>query len=263
MTYNNERQLEESWKNFDAADARWVVVDNASTDRSVAIARDLGATVVERDANYGFSSSNNVGLASASTPYVAFVNPDVTVAPRSLDTLRRSVDLHGGFVAPQLYYGDDTPQPNARGLPTVAQKFANRGARLPWVDPSAYARVDLPHPTYVAWAIGAAIAGRRDSFDLINGWDDKYFIYYEDHDLGLRAWLNGLTVVLDPGITWRHTWQRETTGVNLSAWRHELRSALRFYRQYPDLLTFGRVRRSKRLHRTRAHLWTPADRSSS
>ena len=63
-----------------------------------------------------------------------------------------------------------------------------------------------------------------------------YFIYYEDHEIGLRAWQRGTPVLLDPRVRWTHGWARETVGTNRTAWRHELHSAARFYKHSPELL---------------------------
>lgn len=161
------------------------------------------------------------------------------------------------MVAPQLLNPDGTRQENARGLPHLSAKLANRGLRLPGVEPDDYARADLTVPTYIAWAIGAAVGGPTSLFRSLGGWDERYFIYYEDHDIGLRSWRAGHPVVLDPGVQWVHEWQRETTRLRWSPWRHELRSARVFYREYPSLLR----RRSgiePGLQELQEALWQPA-----
>jgi N-acetylglucosaminyl-diphospho-decaprenol L-rhamnosyltransferase len=97
--------------------------------------------------------------------------------------------------------------------------------------------------------MGAAIAITRRAFDALAGWDDGFFVYYEDADLGVRAWQQGLSVRVDGDVRWRHGWGRETgRGFSANAWRLELASAWRFYRKHPYcLVPVGR--RAEQLHR--------------
>ena len=258
VTYNNSRQLRESWSGIDLEGHRWLVVDNNSSDDSAEVALSLGAEVVRRADNRGFSASNNTGLAMATSEWIAFVNPDLRPDLESLKRIQTISTKHSAIVAPQLVNSDMSLQPNARGFPTVPQKLANRGIGAARVDTARYVRTDLQDPTYIAWAMGAAVCGPRAIFDRIGGWDSRYFIYYEDHDLGLRAWLNGYSVILDPRSRWVHAWQRETTGFRLAPWKHELRSASIFYREYPEFLSTHRRYESGRFARLASRLWKPA-----
>jgi len=234
VTYNSAAQLREAWTRADIGDARWIVVDNASYDDSVDVAESLGAEVLRLPRNVGFSAANNVALAEVTTSWVAFVNPDLTVrSPADLDRLAAVSLANGGaIVAPQLLNTDGSEQPNGRGLPYLLDKIAHRGLRLPGSRVHDYARTGLTCPTFVAWVIGAAVAGPTDVVRRLGGWDERYFVYYEDHDLGLRAWASGVPVVLDPVVRWVHAWQRATVRPSLAAWRNELRSARRFFAAY-------------------------------
>jgi N-acetylglucosaminyl-diphospho-decaprenol L-rhamnosyltransferase len=258
VSYNNATQIRESWSGIDLAGHRWIVVDNNSSDESAAVAESLGAEVVRRADNHGFSASNNIGLQMATSEWVAFVNPDLRPDLNSLSRIEELASAHSALIAPQLINSDGSLQPNARGFPTVPQKLANRGLGTRRIDTSRYTRTTFEVPTYVAWAMGAAVCGRRAMFDELGGWDSRYFIYYEDHDLGLRSWLSGHPVILDPDSRWTHTWQRETTKFRMAPWRHELRSGLAFYRQYPELLRGRRNYESGRFARLASALWKPA-----
>ena len=258
VTYNSANVLDQAWRGVDLGAAQWIVVDNNSSDDSVAVARSMGAHVISRRDNPGFSISNNVGLSHSMTEWTAFVNPDVTIDIDSLSRLSALSRANGAFVAPQLTFESGVQQANARGLPTPAQKFANRGIRLPRVNPVDYARVGLQRPTYVAWVMGAALCGPTDDFRRIGGWNESYFIYYEDHEMGLRAWQHGIPTVIDPATQWVHSWQRETTSLNSAAWKAEIRSARTFYREYPDLLSRRRADSSSRFSQLRSQLWTEA-----
>ena len=264
VTFNSGHVLADAWSTVDLQDLRWIVVDNASQDDSVEVARDLGAEAIRLDRNRGFSAGNNIGLARTTTKWVGFVNPDLTVAdPRDLDSLAAvSLANDGALVAPQLLYPDGTEQPNARGLPYLADKIAHRGVRLPGAQLDQYARTGLTGPTYVAWVMGAAVVGMTDVWRRLGGWDERYIAYYEDHELGLCAWEHGVPVVLDPDVRWVHQWARATTRLDARSWRHEARSAAIFYRHRRGLLSRGAGSSSpaEALH---GLLWTDARRAPS
>lgn len=259
VTHNSASHLRECWSTSDRGRARWLVVDNASADDSVAVARKLGAEVLSLRTNLGFSTANNIGLDQVETEWVAFVNPDVTLAGAGdLARLAKVAEKNRGFVAPQLLNRDGSEQPNARGLPYPLSKLAHRSLWMPGVDADSYARTGFDTPVYVAWAMGATLAGTAEDFRAIGGWDERYFLYYEDHDIGLRAWASGRPVVIDPRVRWRHSWQRETTGLRPTAWRHEIRSGVRFYAQYPALLSSRFATRSHKFASINDLLWQPA-----
>ena len=261
VTYNSARHLQSHW--FDAranlADIDWIVVDNASSDHSTKLASELGAEVIHAGANHGFATANNLGLKATRTPYVAFVNPDVRIAADGWQhQLASTIEHIDGLVGPQLLNPDGSEQPNARGLPFVSSKIRNR------VSPTskkgeAYAQAGFERPTYCAWLMGAAVAGRTEDLRRIGGWDEQYFLYYEDHELGLRSWRAGMPVVLDPDVRWTHEWQRETASLKASAWRSELGSMRTFYGSHPELIDrrIGRRRRLRRYRGLYERLWTP------
>jgi N-acetylglucosaminyl-diphospho-decaprenol L-rhamnosyltransferase len=236
VTFNSEQALATYWVEPIPDNVRWIVVDNASTDASRETAAALGAEVIALPKNFGFSSGNNTGLGVSTSRYVAFVNPDVTIDWHSLVHLAADIDKFDALVAPALRNPDGSPQQNGRGLPFLLDKLGHRGVRLP------FQRVDLYLPelrqsiTAVTWAMGAALCGRRITFHSIGAWNDSFFIYYEDHEIGLRAWSKSVPVLVDGRVAWVHGWARSTAGFNLRAWRREIASSWAFYRAYPELL---------------------------
>lgn len=232
VTHNSAEALRRCWSGFDRTFA-WVVVDNASTDGSAALAESLGATVIQQ-ANVGFSRANNRALERVASDYVVFVNPDVVVDPCTLPALE-ALAARGALVAPQLTFPDGSDQPNARGLPFVVDKLAHRGVRLPSARLASYTPPGRSTPYPVDWVMGAAVAGATDTFRRLGGWDGRYFIYHEDHELGLRAWSRGVPMLVDPTVRWCHEWSRDTARPSAVHWRHEIVSASRFYARYPLL----------------------------
>jgi N-acetylglucosaminyl-diphospho-decaprenol L-rhamnosyltransferase len=230
VTYNSARTLERFWDGRPFAPYAWTVVDNGSSDDSVDVARRLGAQVVELGANRGFSAANNVGASVTESEVVIFCNPDVTVTTDGIAALAAQARRHGGIVAPQLVNVDGTLQENGRGIPYLHRKVGHllgRGA-------GRYLRFAGPGELApVVWVMGAALAVTRTDFNALGGWDSQFFLYYEDSDIGLRAWEQGMGVRVDGDVRWKHGWGRETgRGFSASAWKLELASAARFYRKH-------------------------------
>jgi GT2 family glycosyltransferase len=253
VTYNSAETLRKCWvegaKPFD-----WIVVDNDSRDSSADVAASLGARVVRLPDNVGFSAANNIGVTHSDSPYLLFANPDLVVEPDGFEALRRHLDAHGGLAAPQLLSTNGEPQPNGRGFPYVTAKLGNRNL-WPFSRLHAAYRVyaTAGEARWVAWVIGAAVAVRRPDFDAIGGWNERFFLYYEDAEIGLRSWRCGLPVAVLGDVRWTHHWGRAT---NTLRWNRahslELRAARTFYGMYPEFV-LG-VPRPARRHRTIAKL---------
>lgn len=246
VTYNSAQTLTEFWRDRPFGSYPWIVVDNASRDGSARVAQDLGARVLDLPFNRGFSAANNIGAGAVDADVLIFCNPDVTVTKDGIAALADGARRYGGIVAPQLVNADGTLQENGRGTPFLTRKLRHL-LRLPDGRYQRFARrgelVD------VVWVMGAALAITRESFELLGGWDDGFFVYYEDADLGLRAWQRGMSVRVDGDVRWQHGWGRETgRGFSARAWKLEFAAAWRFYRKHPYcLVPVGR--RAEQLHR--------------
>lgn len=237
VTYNSAADLVKYWGGVQFPEyVEWIVVDNCSTDRSAHVAANLGARVIRLNQNVGFSAANNIGAHASRGELLGFVNPDVTVEPSTFAVLSDAISCTDGIVAPQLVYPDGTLQPNGRGLPTLSNKFRNRVGEgdvqgsyniIP-VEPGLY---------NAAWLMGAAICMQRSTFITMGGWNARYFVYFEDAELGLRAHSMKIPVILDSRITWMHGWARAPKKRSLRGWRLELTSAAQFYSQYPWMIT--------------------------
>lgn len=240
VTYNSRSDLETFWKidDISAGDFHWIVVDNHSSDGSAECASDLGARVIRLPENRGFGTANNIGFRESSDQYIGFVNPDVHVEIASLPRLRTLADS-GVVVAPQLLNTSGDAQPNGRGPARLSWKLGNRlnpnrymGTYLKTASPDEVLNVD--------WVMGAVVMARRDTWERVTTgpgpWDENYFVYYEDSDLGERCKAAAVRSMLDGGSRWTHGWARETTMPRLKPWILEFRSMRTFYKRYPKLL---------------------------
>ncbi|MHB9034409.1 MAG: glycosyltransferase, partial [Anaerolineae bacterium] len=99
-------------------DLRIVVVDNASSDDSVARLSSgfPKVDVVQNPSNLGFTRANNQALRSCVEPYILLLNPDTIVQPGALHIMLEFMRTHEhvGVIGPHLVYGDGRPQPSRR-----------------------------------------------------------------------------------------------------------------------------------------------------
>lgn len=253
VTYNSADTLRRCWHHANKP-YEWIVVDNCSADNSVKVAEELGARVIRLPENVGFAKANNIAVRQAAGEYVLFANPDLVVEPDGLDVLAAHLDVHGGLVAPQLLSPTGSFQPNGRGFPYATAKLGNREvwplSRLH----ASYRLIAAPgEATWVAWVMGAAVAARKTDFSDIGGWNERFFLYYEDHELGLRAWRHGQPVAVLGDVQWTHHWARATNSFRWSrAHVLELQSARTFFSIFPEFL-LG-VPSARRRHRRAAAL---------
>jgi GT2 family glycosyltransferase/glycosyltransferase involved in cell wall biosynthesis len=182
--------------------SRVVVVDSASSDNTVAIAR-RGTPAVEVEVvalanNVGFGRGCNIGLERVLTQVTALVNPDVELLDDSLlglaaETLR--IDRPGRLLAPLVLTPDGSRQDSVHPLPTSPADLARAlipPALLPGRAGSALAPWRASSPRRVGWAVGCAIVARTDTLRRLGPFDERIFMYGEDLDLGVTAAASGV-----------------------------------------------------------------------
>lgn len=221
-----------------AACPHLVVVDNASADGSAdAAARCLPqAQVLRMDRNRGYGAANNAGIAAATTPYVLLLNPDCVVAEEQIAELVRLADADDTSVmwVPQLLDGDGRPQvnysmPRHHGTP---RSGAAEG------------------PLCVGYACAAVLLIHRDRMAPLGFFDTRFFLYYEDEDLCLRAFDARRAIVVLPQVRVAHLSRGSVRGPRPSAaefgrgWHHA-QSKIRFAAKHQGEAVANRL-----LHRT-------------
>lgn len=235
-TYNSAHSISQYWGQVSfGSEFEWIVVDNASQDDSAKVAAFLGAKVIRLDKNVGFSKANNIGFNAASSEHIAFVNPDVTPILSDLERLTSYLDTQECIIAPQLTNPDGTLQPNGRGAPYLAHKILHRV--FPEKD-TGYRHFAGPGQIeQVSWLMGAVVLSTKTVFKRVGPWDERYFLYYEDSELGAVSQKEGIPVLVVGDVQWVHGWARETSRLSWKPWMYEIRSAWTFYTRHPRLLS--------------------------
>jgi N-acetylglucosaminyl-diphospho-decaprenol L-rhamnosyltransferase len=167
-----------------------IAVDNASTDDCAVRLRAALPQVqgVRLERNVGFGAGNNAGMARVSTPYVLLLNPDCSIAAADVHRLR--VWLLGeaqlAIAAPQILNPD-----GAGGWRPEAGHHMNEFA---WKPRTALAE----GPLCADFATAACWLARAEALRAVHGFDERFFLYYEDNDLCLRLRQAGWSILVEP-----------------------------------------------------------------
>lgn len=180
-----------------------VVVDNGSTDGSLEGIEELGLAgleIIRNTDNRGFCEANNQGIAATRTPLVALLNNDAEAEPGWIEALVSAVgdDADLGMAASKILVHGRPGQIDKVGH-LIYPDGQNRGRGTGETDNGQYDR-----PEQVAWPDGCAALYRRKLLDATGGFDEEFFAYADDADLGLRAQIAGWRCVYAPGAVVHH-----------------------------------------------------------
>jgi N-acetylglucosaminyl-diphospho-decaprenol L-rhamnosyltransferase len=213
---------------------RIVVVDNGSKDGSADAAEAAGVEVV-RQANVGFGSGANAGVARTTEPFVVVCNPDLEVEPGAtkalLDVLDAEPDV--AIAAPRIETPDGKLYPSARTFPDLVDAAGHAFLHFFWKDnpfSRRYKMDDWDHEAAsdVDWVAGTHLLVRRTAWDAVGGFDEDFFMYLEDVDLCWRLRKAGWRTRYEPRARVVHAIGRSTdqTPYRMIAEHH--RSLLRY-----------------------------------
>jgi N-acetylglucosaminyl-diphospho-decaprenol L-rhamnosyltransferase len=200
-----------------------LVADNKAqdaTENAAAVSAKFGARYVPLPSNVGYGSAINAAARDLpeSIEWILVVNPDVVLGAGSIDAMRATgaEDPAIADVGPQTLTTDGDVYPSARSVPSLRTGvghalFVNLWVGNPWT--RAYRNDTQSEPVRrdAGWLSGACVLVRRSVFDEIGGFDEGYFMYFEDVDLGYRLGKAGYRNVYEPGAIAIHTGAHSTT----------------------------------------------------
>jgi N-acetylglucosaminyl-diphospho-decaprenol L-rhamnosyltransferase len=194
-----------------------VMADNGSTDGAPeeAVERFSHARLLPTGGNLGYGTAVNRAVADVSeqlqySEFFIVANPDVQWGPRSIDLLLEAAARwpRAGALGPLIRDPDGTVYPSARHQPSVVRGGMHAVVgpfwkSNPWTAAYRQERQD-PSERPVGWLSGSCLLLRRSAFEEIGGFDERYFMYMEDVDLGDRLARAGWQNVYVPGAEVLH-----------------------------------------------------------
>lgn len=190
-----------------------IVVDNASKDNTVKVLRGYGKQikVVESRDNQGFNDGNVKGVAEASGEVLVFLNPDATVPVNFVELICQSCqDLARGVVGCRTQDATGKPQIGGSLFPTLGSLLYDSSQFQKFFPNSSVHRnflmKDWSRKTsrFIDAVPGACFGLRRSVYDQIGGFDTKYFLFFEEYDLGRSIQRIGLRTYFDSSIVITH-----------------------------------------------------------
>jgi len=178
-----------------------IVVDNGSSDGSAEMARSqFGVRVIANAANLGFCAANNQAFAAARGPFIALLNNDAEAAPDFLANLRRAFDAAPdiGMAAAKVLLWEDPRRIDKAGH-LIYPDGQNRGRGTGEIDGGPY---DCEQDCL--WPDGCAGMYRKAMLEAIGGFDEDFFMFADDAELGLRGRIAGWRCLYVPAAVVRH-----------------------------------------------------------
>lgn len=212
---------------WDPVRDRVIVVDNASTDDSVARlqAAHPDVQVIRNPCNNGFGRACNQALALAESAYALILNNDARLGPGTLDRFEAFFQSHpdAAILAPQLFGPKGEPQRSYGWHPDFVSETGLGRKRK--------ARVEGTEPRPVETVVGACMAVRMQAVAACGGFDEDFFFYFEETEWCLRMQRAGWSVWLIPELKVVHGKGESTRPLRTAAQIEMLRSRLIYYRK--------------------------------
>jgi len=213
-----------------------IVVDNGSTDESLKFVQETQPNIklIRNPLNYGFARASNQGAEAAGGEWLAFINNDMRLEPDWAQRLLEALSQRGEDV---VCAGSKILSWDGGRVDFIGGSMAFNGHAFQRHFGEPVEAVEQPREVQeTLFACGGAMLIRRDVFLQVGGFDEDYFAYFEDVDLGWRLWLMGYRVILVPqAVVYHHHFG---TTRKLAASKHlflcERNALFSIYKNYSD-----------------------------
>ncbi len=244
VTFNNissiAKTLETIFAETKDVDFKLYVVDNGSHDGTPEFIEKNypQVTVIRSEKNVGFGAGHNIVIDSVESKYHAIINPDIVLNENVLKKMTDYMDGNPdiGLLSPRICFPDGRDQILGKRNPRLKYLVASR---LRGEEPGKLLReyamldCDLSEPVRIENATGCFMLLRTEILKKIGGFDDGYFMYFEDADLARRV--NEVSkCVYYPYAIVNHVWGRESKR-NLKLMCIHIDSMFRYFRKWKTL----------------------------
>ncbi len=173
----------------------------------------------------GFGENHNAAFGLSSQPLFCPLNPDIQLVGNPFPDLLSALNLSGaGLIAPIVRTPTGNIDDSVRRFPTLCSLLRKA---LGGAD-GRYSLVESRSYLCVEWVAGMFMLFQRSAFTRLGGFDEKFFLYYEDVDICVRAWKLGILIAACPRVSVIHS-ARRSSHHNLKHLRWHLVSMGRYF----------------------------------
>ncbi len=249
VTYNNAGIISESLTSILAhlpknIPAELIIVDNCSQDNTPRILASYAekhgnVSVILNEPNTGYGAGHNLAVKNLESQYHVICNPDILLHDDILTPLTSFLDRNQdiGILCPRFQFRDGSLQPLNRRYPTVLDLFLRRFLPRPFrplfqkrLDYYEMLDIGYEHICDVPFISGAFMFCRTEVLKQNGGFDEGYFLYFEDVDLCRRVQKRHRTVYF-PYVSVTHFWERAAHKRWIYTY-HFIKSAFRYFNHW-------------------------------
>ncbi len=169
--------------------------------------------IIQNAKSKGFGANHNAAFAYSDAPWFCILNPDIELPINPFPALLAALNGCGAsLMAPSVVNSRGGPEDSARHFPNLKQLASKLLGR----HDGRYALQPNQGVTPVDWVAGMFMLFRAEDFEAIGGFDEKFFLYYEDVDICTRLWKTGRSVMVYPQVQVVHDAQRASH----KSWRY-------------------------------------------
>jgi GT2 family glycosyltransferase len=213
-----------------------IVVDNASTDGTVAMLRERfpRVRVIENAENRGFGAANNQAMRLMTGRYALLLNSDTLLTENAVYEIFACMENHpeAAMACGQLLNADGSRQNSVAAFPSLLTLLTNTPlleVLFPQSFPSK--RRDYPGPIEVDSAIGACLMVRKSAIDAVGMFDERYFFFFEETDWARQIRAAGWKIFYVPSAFIYHL-QGQSIGRNVRSRIEFYRSRYQYFRKW-------------------------------
>lgn len=209
VSYNSKKELEKLYKSLqenppspNRADWEWIIVDNNSNEETKTYLEELdeekGVNVLFLAENVGFGKANNLGADAAKGDVLYLLNPDTQVT-QSTWNLEKNLEKNRKILAvPQIMTPKGEILQSCRAFPSILGLIKRRITRKK--------QQNVTNGPF--WAQGSAWCLFKSDFLTLEGFDARYFLFFEDTDFCKRLWAAGGQILFDTNAVIHHKKER-------------------------------------------------------
>lgn len=190
VCYNSEKLIQQNLSELQKFTT--IIVDNSKSNKLFDLVKNFSnINYIKTNNNIGYGKANNLGAQNAKTPFIMILNPDIIVNSEAIEILCKKYLQYNdvGILAPSLYDMNDKRRTN--GTNTRLKKNISKIKNL---EPKNLAHGDACYD----FVVGCSLFMNKNFFNKIGGFDEEFFMYFEDNDLCDRIYKNGKIIIEIP-----------------------------------------------------------------